>query len=177
MTIITGYFNDCRSLEEVRLPRKCIAVNNSFQSSSIKKMEFGQVREIYNSFRSCPQLKSVGEISANYINNSFIDCSVIDSITISNQVTEIYGYSFQNCLSLRYLRLPEWERFWIVIRWKKLLFCRGKCQLWRLREMHFPVLAIIRGGIVYYMCRSVIGENILRHGLSTEWWRWTIRPR
>lgn len=107
MTIITGYFNDCRSLEEVRLPRKCIAVNNSFQSSSIKKMEFGQVREIYNSFRSCPQLKSVGEISANYINNSFIDCSVIDSITISNQVTEIYGYSFQNCPSLRYLRLPD----------------------------------------------------------------------
>ena len=65
MTILSGYFNDCRSLEEVRLPRKCIAVNNSFQSSSIKKMEFGQVREIYNSFRSCPQLKSVGEISAN----------------------------------------------------------------------------------------------------------------
>lgn len=23
MTILSGYFNDCRSLEEVRLPRKC----------------------------------------------------------------------------------------------------------------------------------------------------------
>ena len=107
MTIISGYFNDCRSLEEVRLPRKCIAVNNSFQSSSIKKMEFGQVRDIYYSFRSFPQLKSISEISANYIHGSFIDCSVIDSITISNQVTEIYGYSFQNCPSLRYLRLPD----------------------------------------------------------------------
>lgn len=81
-------------------------IYSSFCNSSIKRINLGQIKEFYCSFKSCPQLDSIGEISTGNIYDSFVGCP-IDSVALSNQVTEIYGYSFRDCPSLRYLRLSN----------------------------------------------------------------------
>lgn len=107
ISIINSCFCDNKSLEEVYLPQMCTNIYNSFCNSSIKRINLGQINEFYVSFQSCPRLDSIGEISAIGIYNSFVDCSAIDSITLSDEVSEIEGYSFRDCPSLRYLRLSN----------------------------------------------------------------------
>lgn len=106
VSIINNCFCKNESLEEVRLPQMCTNIYSSFCNSSIKRINLGQIKEFYCSFKSCPQLDSIGEISTGNIYDSFVGCP-IDSVALSNQVTEIYGYSFRDCPSLRYLRLPD----------------------------------------------------------------------
>ena len=90
VSIINNCFCKNESLEEVRLPQMCTNIYSSFCNSSIKRINLGQIKEFYCSFKSCPQLDSIGEISTGNIYDSFVGCP-IDSVALSNQVTEIYG--------------------------------------------------------------------------------------
>ena len=105
--IINGCFCKNSSLKEVRLPETCYSIVSSFKESTIQKINLDRVTaEIYSSFVSCPQLKSIGIISAKTTYDSFNNCA-IDTLTISDSVTEIGAVSFMNCPSLCYIQFPN----------------------------------------------------------------------
>lgn len=107
VNMISGCFCRNSSLKEIRLPETCYSIVNSFKESAIQKINLdGVTSEIYSSFVSCPQLKEIGKIAAKTTYDSFNNCA-IDTLTISDSVTEIGAVSFMNCPSLCYIQFPN----------------------------------------------------------------------
>ena len=112
-------FNECNSLESIVIPKTVTNIGTNIFAgcnslSSLSLPFVGYTREIPatlgNMFAdSVPEaLKSVTVTNATNIwDNSFIDCSNIEEVSILSKISSIGNNAFRGCTSLKAIEIPE----------------------------------------------------------------------
>lgn len=116
-------FTDCTSLKSIEIPYRVNEIGESaFENcTSLETVSAPGVYEIFGkAFNNCSSLRDIdvadvtgsgwteiGGVKINVYNNSFENCTSLESFTIAGGMDNIGSYAFHNCTALKKIYIPD----------------------------------------------------------------------
>ncbi len=112
VSIGNNSFRNCTSLQSVNFPNLSSIGNDSFNNcTSLTTVNFENAESISDAcFYGCKSLISINIPNVNIIYaNAFNNCTNLQSVTVGNNLNEIYHEAFKKCESLTAINNINWE--------------------------------------------------------------------
>ncbi len=102
-------FSNCTSLAEVNIPDSVVSIGaGAFANTAITEVSIPRSAAMESGvFKDCISLREVTFMGSNLPSMSFLNCTALETLHLSDQLRALEGSAFQGCLSLQEVTLSE----------------------------------------------------------------------